>query len=122
MADPSRAAHHGSEKAANALAPIEETRREQAAFTTASHDVALLVLEVLEAKLGLPSGALMEKHSRSLCSGDQIRLTRSRARPPHEGKDDDTGGTLNLGAHTDEYPQAGMRRGDNSIFSDYDAR
>lgn len=85
------------------LMPLAKTIGSQKEFTIRSHDVALLILEVLESKLGLPRFALVNLHKRSSASGDQIRLTKSRGKTnQHEEQSASANNTdLSLGAHTD---------------------
>lgn len=64
-------------------------------FMTKSHEIVLVILEVLSMKLGLHPKALPNLHRLMQSSGDQLRFTKSTMYPIQDQPD------VSLGAHTD---------------------
>ncbi|CAF1287434.1 unnamed protein product [Didymodactylos carnosus] len=77
--------------------PILDAKEVLKQFIIKSHDIVLVILEILSTKLGLDPHALPDLHRLTHPSGDQLRLTKSIICPfqqqlsPH----------VALGAHTD---------------------
>lgn len=66
-------------------------------FMTKSHEIVLVILEILSIHLGLDSQALPNLHRLMQSSGDQLRLTKSTMYPIQRKDSPD----VSLGAHTD---------------------
>lgn len=66
-------------------------------FMTTSHEIVLVILEILSISLGLDSQALPNLHRLMQSSGDQLRLTKSTMYPIQQQDSPD----VSLGAHTD---------------------
>lgn len=64
-------------------------------FVKKSRAINVVLLNILEKKLGLPEGVILEKHREEEPSGSETRCIKSPPRPPSEGK------TTAIGAHTD---------------------
>lgn len=66
-------------------------------FMIKSHEIVLVILEILSINLGLDALALSNLHRLMQSSGDQLRLTKSTMHPTHSRNSPD----VSLGAHTD---------------------
>jgi isopenicillin N synthase-like dioxygenase len=64
-------------------------------FVRKSRGINAALLGILERKMGLPEGELLEKHSEEELSGSETRCIKSPPRPPGDN------GTTAIGAHTD---------------------
>ncbi|KAI3572459.1 putative oxidoreductase [Fusarium oxysporum f. sp. albedinis] len=77
-----------------APAELAQHRPLLSSFIRQSHTLAILILDILTSRLGLPPNALGSIHRLSEISGDQVRFTHAPPQPADDRR-------VSLGEHTD---------------------
>lgn len=77
--------------------PIIDAKTIVKEYMIKSHEIVLVMLEILSLKLGLDSQVLPDLHRLMQASGDQLRMTKTTMYPMHKEDESDVA----LGAHTD---------------------
>ena len=73
---------------------LEQQRPLFESFMTSAHNIITMILNHLNANLGLPSGTLANLHRLSQSSGDQVRFVKAPPQPMDDRQ-------ITLGEHTD---------------------